>query len=681
MFVESTDSQVLEGHSRRVSSFSFSLKLLITTTSLVVMLQASTRRVALVSSFSTTAAAWSRKSSVTAVRRNLPPSFSRTLTRCYLASSPSPQDASAMSRARAPFSMPQNSFDDALPQTNNNNNNIGALSWSKLGLLQEIASAVYSTDNNGMGLEAPTSVQSTAIPAILNLGPTQSIVFAAATGSGKTLAYLLPIMQQLKVQEMDLLSSNITTTYSSNNSTTPTLNERKPKRPRALILAPTRELAHQISAVMKSLSHTIKLSSAIVVGGEEYGVQRKKLDKHVDVVVATPGRLLKHRNDGNVFLGSVQYIVIDEMDTMLEQGFQADIGTLIHPLLYSKDRNGNALLGEGKVLRENAPRVVLTSATMTNAVKRLLNVPGILAKRTKNNSVTDPSTPEQPKIQLPSNIRMIELPGLHRAVPRLRQVFVDVGSVDKLSLLIDVVLSGGGKGSVMSTREREETSSEKTTRSLTLVFCNTVASCRAAEHALAEASIHSLCYHGELNSMERAENLKRFRESGSASPASNEENPLNVLVCTDIAARGLDVPQVDHVVMFDFPLNPIDYLHRAGRTARGMGSSDSKLSAPGTSNVSRAGSGRVTALVAKRDRVLAKAIENSVQRGEPLDNLSSRKSDYLPGGRLGKENTKKSNPAASSKRSAASSHGRRVSLPTSLSRPRGRSGRRRGKIQ
>uniref|UniRef100_A0A7S1UVX5 Helicase C-terminal domain-containing protein n=1 Tax=Grammatophora oceanica TaxID=210454 RepID=A0A7S1UVX5_9STRA len=128
----------------------------------------------------------------------------------------------------------------------------------------------------------------------------------------------------------------------------------------------------------------------------------------------------------------------------------------------------------------------------------------------------------------------------------------------------------------------------------------------------------SLGYHGDLNSAARAENLEKFRQAGFG----DDEQP-RILVATDLAARGLDVPQVDHVVMFDFPLNPLDYLHRSGRTARGVGGG-------------RTGNGRVTALVCKRDKVLATGIERAVQRGEPLDGLSSRKSDYLPGARLNK---------------------------------------------
>lgn len=125
---------------------------------------------------------------------------------------------------------------------------------------------------------------------------------------------------------------------------------------------------------------------------------------------------------------------------------------------------------------------------------------------------------------------------------------------------------------------------------------------RAAEHALAEAGIDSLCYHGDLNSVARADNLMAFKDP---------EDECSVLVCTDIAARGLDIPAVDHVVMFDFPLNPIDYLHRSGRTARGTSDTGAK--------------GRVTALVAKRDKVLAGAIESAVRSGDRLDELTGRR--------------------------------------------------------
>jgi len=143
----------------------------------------------------------------------------------------------------------------------------------------------------------------------------------------------------------------------------------------------------------------------------------------------------------------------------------------------------------------------------------------------------------------------------------------------------------------------------------------------------------------------RLQNLQKFRNGESSS----------VLVCTDLAARGLDVPAVDHVVMFDFPLNALDYLHRSGRTARG--------SLVGVKS-------RVTALVTKRDKVLANAIQQAVRNGEPLDGLSSRKTDYLPGGRL--DGT--SSSSLQNKRRAKSSRSSRGASSSSRSRTSQRRG-------
>ena len=139
----------------------------------------------------------------------------------------------------------------------------------------------------------------------------------------------------------------------------------------------------------------------------------------------------------------------------------------------------------------------------------------------------------------------------------------------------------------------------------TLVFCNTVSACRAVEYALNETDISVLSYHGDLNSRERADNLERFRAG-----------EVRYLVCSDIAARGLDIPDVGHVVMFDFPLNSVDYIHRAGRCGR-MGRK-----------------GIVTALVTKRDKVLSDAIQGAIARGLPIDNLTSSKRDYQLKGKL-----------------------------------------------
>eukprot|EP00532_Pseudo-nitzschia_australis_P001215 CAMPEP_0168192440 /NCGR_PEP_ID=MMETSP0139_2-20121125/18048_1 /TAXON_ID=44445 /ORGANISM="Pseudo-nitzschia australis, Strain 10249 10 AB" /LENGTH=605 /DNA_ID=CAMNT_0008115677 /DNA_START=245 /DNA_END=2062 /DNA_ORIENTATION=- len=548
-------------------------------------------------------------------------------------STSSSSDESAISKSRAPFRMPRNSADDSSQNNGKQSSESGAaLSWNKLGLLTEICSCLQ----NELKLAKPTMVQSLVIPQLLEIEK-ESMAFLAATGSGKTLSYVLPLVQQLKEQEMfgDY--------------------ERRPKRPRVLILAPTRELALQITAVVKSLSHAVKLSTQALVGGVNKGSQRKAMENRpVDIVVATPGRLLQQWKDGNLFLGGVQTVVVDEMDTMLEQGFQRELREIMYPLLYAaspkevdsvaeKDGWGGtkpAKKKPGKVsndsstnlpLKENAPQVVMTSATMTQSIQRLLGENpktsklAVTAKRLHGSHAADATDEKKSganaKLKFPP-MKIVSTPGLHKAIPRLEQIFVDVGQTDKVSLLLDVIASQKAKA--------------------TIIFCNTASSVRAVQYALAESRIESLGYHGELNSAVRTENLQKFRDIASDKSVETDNFDNNkILVCTDIGARGLDIPQVDSVVMFDFPLNAMDYLHRSGRTARGSGK------------------GKVTALVAKRDKVLATGIQQAVLRGETLDGISSRKSDYKPGARFGAKPKNKKKAPRSNRRGAAPRGSRR----------------------
>jgi superfamily II DNA/RNA helicase len=314
------------------------------------------------------------------------------------------------------------------------------------------------------------------------------------------------------------------------------------------------------------------------------------------------------------------------MDTMLEQGFQGDLRELLNPLLYKVKADED--VKDPTKLVDGAPTVVLTSATMTQAISKLISMTKardttLGAKRhySKIDVPTEDAstnTPSQTRVYLPP-MKVIKIPGLHKTIPHLKQIFIDVGSKDKLTLLVDTVASN-------QNRHVQEGKQKQLHR--TMIFCNTVASCRAAQHALAESGIETLAYHGDLNSAARADSWRKFcngestENEGDYGDDAETANSMNknpspsILVCTDLAARGLDAPEVNHIIMFDFPLNSLDYLHRAGRTARGMDSTSSR--------------GRVTALVAKRDRVLATAISQAVLRGEPLDGLSSRKSDYIP---------------------------------------------------
>jgi superfamily II DNA/RNA helicase len=404
--------------------------------------------------------------------------------------------------------------------------------WEKLGIGDKLVEAV-----DAMGLDAPTDAQRDAIPGVLN---GEDLLFAAETGSGKTLAYLLPTIARLKAEEfaVDKLDEL-----------------RRPNRPRALVLVPTRELAAQVQSVAKELSHHAKLSVRGAFGGSDgVGKQRNTLKKGgaYDLLIATPGRFEKLWDLGDVHLSKCSVLVIDEVDTMLSQGFGAELEKVLR----------------ATTERENKATVVTTTATLTKAVRRAFG---------------DRDSRDERWRFLPE-LRTVETRGLHKATDRCRLELVDVVGKDKLEELLVVLKRAPEK---------------------CLIFCNTVNSCRAAEHFLSERNAcETFSYHGELNSREREASLQAFREGDGA------------LVCTDLAARGLDIPDVDHVVMFDFPRNPVDYLHRAGRTAR-------------------AGkSGRVTALVAKADRVLASAIQRAVLNGEPVDALSADKKAYLKGGAL-----------------------------------------------
>eukprot|EP00607_Mallomonas_marina_P003449 CAMPEP_0182431642 /NCGR_PEP_ID=MMETSP1167-20130531/50804_1 /TAXON_ID=2988 /ORGANISM="Mallomonas Sp, Strain CCMP3275" /LENGTH=190 /DNA_ID=CAMNT_0024618225 /DNA_START=208 /DNA_END=780 /DNA_ORIENTATION=+ len=183
-------------------------------------------------------------------------------------------------------------------KTPNNETKMIYSEFNKLGLIPPLLEAI-----NNQGFNDPTPVQKTVIPRLIN---GENLVMAASTGSGKTLAYMLPVIQSLLVQE-------------SNGYT------RQVKRPRCLVLVPTRELARQVLSVIKSLSHYAKISSTAVLGGEQYTLQKKSLDRLLDIVVASPGRLVQHKEQRNLYLSQVTHVVIDEVDTMLTQGFGPDI--------------------------------------------------------------------------------------------------------------------------------------------------------------------------------------------------------------------------------------------------------------------------------------------------------------------------------------------------------------------
>eukprot|EP00300_Choanocystis_sp_HF-7_P014141 c18580_g1_i1.p1 GENE.c18580_g1_i1~~c18580_g1_i1.p1 ORF type:complete len:451 (+),score=72.86 c18580_g1_i1:502-1854(+) len=267
-------------------------------------------------------------------------------------------------------------------------------------------------------------------------------------------------------------------------------------------------------------------------------IQTDALKAGVDVAVATPGRLKLLMDEQEMFLSRLCHFIIDEADTLLSAGSGNEFGDEVRDLLTS------VMASTG-----SRPQLCLTSATLTRTMQAYLR-----------------TTPHL------SHVQIISTKDTHRPNPNLSHKFLRIlGPADKHSQLLATLRSGSVDDNIM-------------------IFCNTVACCRSTDHFLREQGfIKVASYHGQMPPDMRAANYERFT-SGAA----------NILVCTDIAARGLDTMAVNHVIMFDFPLNAVDYLHRAGRTGR--------MQQPG----------RVTCLVGKRDLSLA----NSIQRASPTTDLT-----------------------------------------------------------
>ncbi|KAI8550711.1 hypothetical protein RHMOL_Rhmol06G0128700 [Rhododendron molle] len=412
--------------------------------------------------------------------------------------------------------------DGSATKKNTNNNNkkkseveVLASSFEELGLSEETMGALEE-----MSISAPTEIQSIGIPCVLK---GKSVVLGSHTGSGKTLAYMLPLAQLLRRDEA--LYGMLM----------------KPRRPRAVVLCPTRELSEQVFRVAKSISHHARFRTTMVSGGTRLRPQEDSLNTPIDMVVGTPGRVLQHIEEGNMVYGDIQYLVLDEADTMFDRGFGPDIRKFLGPL---KNRASKS--------DDKGFQTVLVSATMTKAVQNLID----------------------DEFQ---GIEHVLTSTLHKKIASARHDFIKLsGSENKLEALLQVLEPSLAKGNKV------------------MVFCNTLNSSRAVDHFLDENKISSVNYHGEVPAEQRVENLQKFKSDDGDCPT---------LVCTDLAARGLDL-NVDHVVMFDFPSNSIDYLHRTGRTAR-MGAK-----------------GKVTSLVTKKDLMLATRIEQAIMKNESLESLT-----------------------------------------------------------
>jgi superfamily II DNA/RNA helicase len=340
------------------------------------------------------------------------------------------------------------------------------LSFKNLQLAEPLARAVAE-----MGYEQMTPIQAQAIPVVLT---GRDVMGAAQTGTGKTAAFSLPLLQRLLKHE--------------NASTSPA---RHPVR--ALVLLPTRELADQVAQQVKLYAKYTNLRSAVVFGGIDMKPQTAELKRGVEILVATPGRLLDHIEAKNCVLNQVEYVVLDEADRMLDIGFLPDLQRILSFL--PKQRT-----------------TLLFSATFSPEIKRLAN-----------SYLNDPIT--------------VEVARPNETASTVEQHFYAVPEDDKRRALKQIV------------RQRGLTQA--------FVFVNSKLGCARLARSLERDGLKTTALHGDKSQDERLKALAAFKAG-----------EVDLLVATDVAARGLDIKDVPAVFNFDVPFNSEDYVHRIGRTGR-----------------------------------------------------------------------------------------------------------------
>ena len=340
------------------------------------------------------------------------------------------------------------------------------MSFDTLGLAEPLLRAVAE-----YGYTTPTPIQMQAIPAVLSGG---DVMGGAQTGTGKTAGFVLPMLHRLMAN--------------------PAVRDAKGKLPiRALILTPTRELAAQVEESVRTYGKHSKLSSMVMFGGVGMQPQIDKLRRGVDILVATPGRLLDHHQQRTLDLSHVQIFVLDEADRMLDMGFVHDIKKVLAVLPAKKQS-------------------LLFSATFSDEIKaladRLLNAP-VLIEVARRNQTND----------------------------QIAQKVHPVGREMKKDLLIHLIKSNDWDQVLVFTRMKHGAN-------------------RLVEHLL-KADISAMAIHGNKSQTARTKALAEFKTGD-----------LTVLVATDIAARGIDIDMLPHVVNYEMPNVPEDYVHRIGRTGR-----------------------------------------------------------------------------------------------------------------
>ncbi|HEY7811475.1 MAG TPA: DEAD/DEAH box helicase [Allosphingosinicella sp.] len=335
------------------------------------------------------------------------------------------------------------------------------MTFADLGLSDELLRAITES-----GYDEPTPIQRQAIPSVLMM---RDLIGIAQTGTGKTASFVLPMI--------DILAQG----------------RSRARMPRSLILEPTRELAAQVAENFEKYGKHHKLSMALLIGGVSMTDQQKALEKGVDVLIATPGRLMDLFGRGKILLNGCGLLVIDEADRMLDMGFIPDIEEICSKLPSTR-------------------QTLLFSATMPGPIKKLAD-----------KFLTNPKTIE---VSRPASSNLL-----------IDQRVLKVDARKKKQVLTDR-LSGNDIRTA-------------------IVFCNKKTTVRELATSLKRSGLNAGEIHGDMEQAERIRELDRFKDGS-----------INILVASDVAARGLDVKDVSHVFNYDVPWHPDDYIHRIGRTGR-----------------------------------------------------------------------------------------------------------------
>jgi superfamily II DNA/RNA helicase len=338
------------------------------------------------------------------------------------------------------------------------------MSFSHLGLSEKVLSAVAAA-----GYKTPTPIQDQAIPHVL---ARRDVLGIAQTGTGKTAAFVLPMLTMLEQGRA------------------------RARMPRTLILEPTRELAAQVEESFVKYGVNHKLNVALIIGGVSFGDQDAKLTRGVDVLIATPGRLLDHNERGRLLLNGVELLVIDEADRMLDMGFIPDIERICKLVPFTR-------------------QTLFFTATMPPEIRRITE-------------------------QFLSNPVRVEVSRPATTVAATTQLLAKSGYElhDKRDALRRLIRSADGLKNA-------------------IIFCNRKREVATLYRSLLRHGFSVQALHGDMDQPARTAALEQFRKG-----------EVTLLVASDVAARGLDIPDVSHIYNFDVPHHPDDYVHRIGRTGR-----------------------------------------------------------------------------------------------------------------